>query len=141
MHGGGSVVVGQDGAESGCGTVFVAALQLVDLWRGDGCGVLVVGFVVEFLVEVGVVGVAASGHGDVGHGAGGAFAEQGVAGVGGDALGGVHGGGVAQGDVLGEVVAVEDGAGTVGQTFCGKPLGGGVDARDAPAVAVANLIQ
>src|SRR6185312_1632816 len=139
MHGGGSVVVGQDGAESGCGTVFVPAAQLVDLWRGDGCGVVVVGFVVELVVEVGVVGVAAAGHGDVGHGAGSSFSEDGVAGVGGDALGGVHGGGITQSDVLGEVVAVEDGAGTVGEAFCGKPIGGGVDARDAPAVAVAHL--
>jgi hypothetical protein len=113
----------------------------VNLWCGDGRCVLVVGFLAQLLIQVGVVGVSSAGHGDVGHRPGGALAEQRVAAVGGDALGGVHGGGGAQSDVLGEVIAVEDCAGTVGQPFGGKPVGGGVDARDPPAVAVANLIQ
>ena len=53
----------------------------------------------------------------------------------------MHGGGVSQRDVLGEVVALEHGAGVVGESFGGKPIGLGVDGGDAPAVAVADLVD
>ena len=78
-------------------------------------------------VEVGGVGVAATGHGDVEHRAGGVLAEHGVGGVGGDALGGVHGDGVAVGDVLANVVAVEDDAGVVVEASGGEAVVVGVD--------------
>jgi hypothetical protein len=53
----------------------------------------------------------------------------------------MNGGGVAEGDVLGQVGVAEDGAGTVGESFGGKPIGVGVDRGDPPAVAVADLID
>jgi hypothetical protein len=71
----------------------------------------VVGFASDGLVDERLIGVSAAGQGDVGHCAGSTFAEDCVAVVGGDALGGVHGRGVAQGDVLAQVVTVENDAG------------------------------
>ena len=59
----------------------------------------------------------------------------------GHALGGVHGAGVAQGDVLAQVVALEDDAGRVGEPLGGDAFVVGVDAGDAPAVAVADLVD
>ena len=92
-------------------------------------------------VEVGGVGVAAAGHGDVEQCAAGVFAEHGVAGVGGDTLSGVHGHRVAEADVLAEVVVVEDDAGPVVETLGSKAIRLGVDRGDAPAVAVAHRRQ
>jgi hypothetical protein len=118
----GSFVVGDDAAEVLCCRVFAAAKQLVQLADIDEIAVAVVGFCVVAGVDVGKVGVAASGQRDIRHGAGRAVGEDGVGVVGGDALGGVHGDGVAQFDVLAQVVVVEDGAGVVGEPFGGHPI-------------------
>jgi hypothetical protein len=136
-----SVVVGGDAAKVlGC-CVFGAVPQLVDLAFGKRVTVAVLGFCAVAGVDVGVVGLAAAGHGDVGHRPAGAFADDGVGGVGGDALGRMHRNCVAQGDVLGEVVGVEDDAGVVGKALSGNPIRVWVDGGDAPAVAVADLIS
>lgn len=55
VQGAGPVVVGQDLSEQGCGGVFVAAAQGVDVLAGDEPAVLVVGFPGGRLVDVDVV--------------------------------------------------------------------------------------
>jgi len=54
-------------------------------------------------------------------------------------LGGVHGGGITQGDVVADVVVVEDGAGLVGEPFGGDASGGGIQAGYPPPVSVTDL--
>lgn len=142
VHGAGAVVVGgQDRVQCVRGSMFGAPMQLVN--RGLG-GVLVVGFVGDGGVDSHVVFVAAAGHRDVGQGAAGPIgqhrpADSGSVGAAdGHALGGVDGAGVAQGDVLAQVVAGEDGAGAVGEPLCGDTALLGVDADHAPPVAVAG---
>ena len=53
----------------------------------------------------------------------------------------MHGGGVAQGDVLAQVVAVEDDAGLIGEPLGGDPAASASTPDHAPAVAVAHLID
>jgi hypothetical protein len=55
-------------------------------------------------------------------------------------MGGMHCDGKAQGDVLTEVVTLEDDAGPVTEAFGGQTVAVGIDGRDAPTVAVAHLI-
>ena len=64
VHGARSVVVGgQDGVESVGGSVFGAALRLVD--AGVRAVVVLVGFVGDSRIDGEVVFVAAAGHADV----------------------------------------------------------------------------
>ena len=65
---GGVVVGAQQCVERLGGVVGGAAFEDVDVVCSSGGGVLVVEFSAEPLVEVGVVGVAATGHRDVGKG-------------------------------------------------------------------------
>ena len=87
-----------------------------------------------------MLGQAAAGHRDVERGSCGGLAEHGVGGVGGDALGGVHGDRVTEVDVLTNVVAVEDGVGSVVEPFGGHSVGVGVEEGDAPALPVAHRV-
>jgi hypothetical protein len=53
----------------------------------------------------------------------------------------MHGGRIPEGDVLAQVVALEHHPSTVGGAFGGDTVGFRVDRRDAPPVAVADLID
>jgi hypothetical protein len=145
VHGAGAVVVGQDHSEVVGGAVFGAAVHLVDACVG--AVVMLVGLVGEGRINRQVVFVAAPSHADISHGTTRTIgqnrpAEAVLAGAAnGHALGGSHGAGVAQGDVLAQVVAVEDDAGGVGEPLGGDPAPLGVDADYAPAVAVAHLVN
>ena len=43
--------------------------------------------------------------------------------------------------MLAQIVALEDDAGRVGEPLCSNPAAGVVDAENAPAVAVADLVN
>ncbi len=135
VRGDGGFVVDEDATEEVGGFVVVAASGDVSAGRLS---------VAEFacfcavFVDVGMVGVASAGHGDVKQIAAGVLAENGEAGVGGDSLGGVHGNGVAEADVLAEIVLVEGGAGFVIEAFASDATVVGVDDDDPPPVSVAH---
>jgi hypothetical protein len=82
--------------------------------------VLVISVTDRTLIEVSRIGFAATCHGDVKQCPGGVFAEDGVP----------------VGDVIGQVVGGEDGAGVVVEAAVGDAVVFGVDGVDAPAVAV-----
>jgi hypothetical protein len=62
VHSAGAVVMGEDLSEVAGGGVGVAAAQGVDVGGGRGCGVLVVGFAGDVLVDGGFVGLASAGY-------------------------------------------------------------------------------
>ena len=121
--------------------VFVAAPQAVNLGARHRRGVLVVGLAGEALIEERLVVVPPAGHRDVQHGPRGALTEDGVAALGGHTLRRVHRGGVSQGDMLTQIVTFEHHPRLVGDAFGGKAVGLRVDRGDAPAVAVADLVD
>ena len=96
----------------------------------------VVGLSGVAVVEVGVIGFAAAGQGDVGQVAAGGLSEHGVGGVGGDALGGVHGDGMAELYMVTQVIVAEDGPRAVAEPAGGQAgmLGAVVDFDDLPAL-------
>jgi hypothetical protein len=49
--------------------------------------------------------------------------------------------GLAEGDVLAQIVALEHDSGVVGGAFGSDPVAFGVDGRDPPVVAVADLVD
>lgn len=89
--------------------VGAAARQMHPLHLGSLVTVVgVVGLGRVAGVEVGVVGVAAAGEGDVGQVAAGGVGQHRMGGIGGDALGGVHGDRMPELHLLTEVVVAED---------------------------------
>ena len=133
------VVVGDDAARQ-VGRFAVGAAP-GDVHTGVGVGVFVVAFPCQASIQVGGVGVAAAGQGDVSHRAGTVCAKNRVGALGGDTLGGVHSNRIPVGDVLVEVVPGEHGAGTVIEAAGGDPIVLGVNGVDAPALPVAHRIS